>query len=407
MGLNQTLRLSLLDAFFFSLMVGAGETYLPAYALSAGLSEMWAGLFSTIPMIVGAFIQLLTPMLIVRVGSVKKWVVTAALLQAFSFLPLMYFSFAGVTHPIWLFFIAAVYWGAGFAAGPSWNYWMTHLVAENISTSYFSRRTRIVQVGTLLGIIGAGVALHNKVHVGPFTSTFSVIFLVAFIARASSGLILSAKEYQEKWFHQSGSVSLISSLRILTKDQKYRNFFGFMFVYYIAIFISGPFVAPFLLHKRHLDYGHFMGAIAALMIGKMACLPFADRLIKRWGLKNVFLLGALGIAPLPAMWVFANSYVAIFLLQVVSGGFWALFEVGLSLIFFDRLRKVEKIPILSLYNLFNASAIIVGSLIGAWLLNSDSESISAYYLIFLLAAFLRSLIAIGFAWQSRKEKDLL
>jgi cyanate permease len=156
-----SLRLSLYDAFFFSIMVGAGESYLPAYALSAGMSEVLSGFFSSVPMIIGALIQLLTPWAVQRIGSVKNYVVWTVALQAAAFLPLIYFALYGTSNFLVLFLIVIVYWGAGFAAGPTWNFWMGHLLTSEASAKYFSRRTRISQAGVLLGLFGGGVALYS------------------------------------------------------------------------------------------------------------------------------------------------------------------------------------------------------------------------------------------------------
>ena len=68
-------QLSLVDAFFVSLMVGAGESYLPAYALSVGISESSAGLLTSVPLVFGALIQLLTPWGLQKINNVKRWVV--------------------------------------------------------------------------------------------------------------------------------------------------------------------------------------------------------------------------------------------------------------------------------------------------------------------------------------------
>ena len=45
------------DGFAFSIMVGIGETYLPAFMLTAGRGEMAAALIATIPMMTGSLLQ--------------------------------------------------------------------------------------------------------------------------------------------------------------------------------------------------------------------------------------------------------------------------------------------------------------------------------------------------------------
>lgn len=68
----------------FSVMVGAGEAYIPAFVLAAGHREVMAGLVATLPMLVGAMCQLVTPAGVLRMRSNKRWVVACAILQATS-----------------------------------------------------------------------------------------------------------------------------------------------------------------------------------------------------------------------------------------------------------------------------------------------------------------------------------
>ncbi len=403
---RRSLRLSLFDVFFFSIMVGAGESYLPAFALSAGMGETLAGLFSSVPLLVAALVQLVTPFVVRRVGSIKKYVVSCAVIQALSFLPLIYFSLYGTSNFLVLFLIATVYWGAGFAAGPTWNFWMGQLVADTQSADYFSRRTRISQMGILLGLVGGGLALQNKISVGPFTSVFSVLFAIAFISRASSGLILSAKKYESHWTHSSQGISLRVVVRRLFQQRSYIDFFGFLFLFYVAIMITSPFVSPFFLAKLHLDYFQYMVALASLFLAKIVTLSFTSQLIRRWNARTVLFIGAIGISPLPALWGVSDHFWFVILVQTVSGAFWGLFEVALTVIFFQQIKHSEKIPILTFYNFFNASATILGSLIGAQVLHSLNESLKAYTSIFIYGSLLRLVIAIYYAHRFRGKEIL-
>src|ERR1700677_4597952 len=49
------------DGVTFSLMVGLGETYLPAFVLALGLGDVAAGLITTVPLAAGAVLQLVSP----------------------------------------------------------------------------------------------------------------------------------------------------------------------------------------------------------------------------------------------------------------------------------------------------------------------------------------------------------
>src|SRR6202011_3259909 len=52
--IRKDLRASVADGASFSVMVGIGETYLPAFVLAMGMGEIAAGLISSIPLLVGA-----------------------------------------------------------------------------------------------------------------------------------------------------------------------------------------------------------------------------------------------------------------------------------------------------------------------------------------------------------------
>lgn len=393
-----SLRYSLIDAFFFSLMVGAGETYLPAYALSIGMSEWLTGLFATMPLIAGALIQLISPWGLRRVKSVKTWVVGSAFLQALAFLPLLYFSIFPTENFLWLFLVAAIYWGAGFAASPTWNYWMGELVPAKEAAQFFARRQRISQLGILLGLVGGGMALHWKIRMGPLTSVFSFLFIIAFAARASSSFFLWLKKDTLQLKHEFPMPSLFSFFR-----STHRNFFLFLFVFYVAIYISSPFISPYFLQKLNFNYDQYMLVLACLLFSKMAVLPSAGKLIEKYGAGKVFLIGSLGISPLPLVWQFDSSIEMAVALQLVSGAFWGLFEMGLAMIFFQKIAPEDKIRILTVYNLFSSLAMILGSLIGGQILRSMHASIEGYYWIFGGGAVLRTAII---CWYWKKSQGM-
>ena len=77
-ALRRDLRAIIGDGVAFSVMVGAGESYIPAFALAAGLGEITAGLVATLPMLVGAAFQLVSPAAVRRLGSQRRWVVLCA-----------------------------------------------------------------------------------------------------------------------------------------------------------------------------------------------------------------------------------------------------------------------------------------------------------------------------------------
>lgn len=386
---ERSLRLSLIDAFLSALMVGAGETYLPAYSLSIGMGEIFAGVLASMPIVSGAVLQLITPRGLQRVQSHKHWVVASSLLQSLTFLPLIYFSTTRAPDFWTLFLILTLYWGSGFSSGLAWNYWMGRLVQVEEGNRYFSKRARISQIGILLGLIGGGVALHNKVEIGPFSSVFTLLFVFAASCRLISSLVLSSQYFDPQW-NREPRLGLRASWKIFWANTRKRQFFFFLAPFQAAIFISSPFVTPYMLAQVKMDYGTYMTAIGILFIGKILALTLIERYRGNTSGFRLLIFGAGAIVPLPSLWAVSSDMNFIFFLQLLSGLAWAFVEVGLSLIFFKDLKHDEKIPVLTVYNLLNSIAIILGTFVGGKVLWLFGEKITSYYALFVMGSLARA-----------------
>lgn len=390
---ENSIRLSLLDAFLYALMIGVGETYLPAYCLSVGMSETLAGLLATLPLVSGAFLQLFTPQGLQKLKSHKNWVVASALAQSLAFVPLVYFTLTSAPNFWMLFLVLTLYWASGFAAGPAWNYWMGRLVQVEQGSIYLAKRAQVTQMGILLGLILGGVALHNKLGFGPFTSVFSILFVLAFISRLASSLLLSKQHFQKEWSESTVKVGIRDSWKIFWRHKVKRKFFLLLIPFQASVFITAPFVPPYMLSKAKMDYGSFMIAVGLLFIGKILSLEVVNRFKGKFSGQRLFLIGAMTIAPLPMAWAFSTNHLFIFFLQFISGMAWACVEVGLSMIFFNDLAEEEKVPVVTFYNFINSLAIIIGTFVGGRLLWTLGESLKAYYILFFVGGFFRLLFA--------------
>lgn len=398
---EKSLAISLVDSFLYSLMVGAGESYLPAYVLSLGLSEWMAGMIATMPLLSGAFLQMLGTEALRTVKNHKVWVWCLAFLQASTFIPLIFFAMGSKPHFLTLFFVLTFYWGAGFSISPAWNYWMGNLVSQSKAQKFFSRRSRVSQIGLLLGLILGGVALHNNVHLGPFTSTFGLIFFVAFLSRVISSWLLSRKHYEHRWTAQATYLHIQESWTVFWSDKKKRNFFLSILPFQMAVFFSAPFVTPYMLAKLKMNYGQYMSAVASLMIGKILSSIYFEW-SKEFHYRKAFRWGLFVIAPAPFFWIFSDHFFYILMLQLISGAAYGFFEVGMALMFFQDLKSNEKIPFLTFYNMLNCLGLLLGSALGGIWLRVQHSELQAYYALFVVGAFLRIFASMLLLRQSKK-----
>ncbi|MBX3019779.1 MAG: MFS transporter [Bdellovibrionaceae bacterium] len=393
--MRRNLHLSLWDAFFFSIMVGAGESFLPAFAIHIGFSDTLTGLFSTVPLAAGAIVQLLTPWGLRRVGSVRRWVVAATAVQATALLPLVFWEGLGLKSAFALFAIAAIYWGAGYAAGPVWNRWMADLVPQNVSASFFAKRLSISQYGVLLGLLVSGAALQYGLNLGIFTSAFSLIFLVAFASRAGSSFLLSMKE--DSGTEVLRQKALPAVLKSVMGRGYERALLVFLFLFGASIFISSPFVNPFLLKQLAMSNSVYTFCLIALFLGKIVGYSLTHRYLGGIATERTLILGALGISPMPALWMFCTGGFSAGALQFTSGLCWGVYESALTLILFRRVSSESKVALLTIINFVQCAAILLGSLVGGSILKAFGENFQAYVVVFGWSSLLRVLVCVLFS----------
>jgi MFS family permease len=383
------MKLSFIDAFLYYLMVGIGETYLPAYVLSIGMNEIFAGILSSLPLMSGAFLQLFTPKGLQKVGSHKYWVVGTATMQALSFLPLIYYSMGHKPGFFTLFLILTLYWAANFAAGPAWNYWMGELVPAEMATRYFSKRTRISQIGLLIGVVAGGIFLQKGVEIAPFSSVFAGLFAISFACRLASSFLLSKHHFRKEWLEKHNFLGVRASFKIFLNSGIKRKFFLYFLPLQMAVNMSSPFVTPYMLAQLKVDYWTFMLATAMALVGKIACLALIKFKEDDIDPFKLFTVGLIAICPSPILWTLSSSISYIMWLQFMSGMAWGCFEVGLFLILFKDLRQEEKVPVLTIYNLITAAGTIAGTMIGGEILRIIGTSKSSYWTLFLVGGILR------------------
>ena len=106
---RRDLRAITSDGIAQSVMVGLGETWLPAFALALGMGEMVSGLMATVPMLAGSVLQLISPSGVRWCGSLRRWVVLCAVVQAVSFVPLVIAASVGSISVVGLFVVETIY----------------------------------------------------------------------------------------------------------------------------------------------------------------------------------------------------------------------------------------------------------------------------------------------------------
>lgn len=404
--LRKNLRASVSDGAAFSVMVGLGETYFPAFVLALGLGEIASGLVASIPLLIGAVLQLVSPYAVTWLGSNRRWVLTCVLLQAASFLPLVVGAMVGHMSAVAVFAAVSLYWAAGLGAGPAWNTWMETVVPFRVRAPFFAMRTRLGQAGVLLGFIAGGAALQYGKYTELLLPAFVAIFAVASACRFLSGRYIS-RQTEPIAIH--GEQRHVSPWELLSRIRKGRS--ERMLVYFlavqVAVQISGPYFSPFMLGQLRISYLDYVGLLATSFLAKIVMLPACGRLATRFGAHKLLWVGGIGIVPVAGLWLYAQTYAQLVALQFLAGAAWAAYELAMLLMFFETVRRDERTSILTIFNLGNAVALVIGALIGGLLLKTLGPSRESYLTLFALSSFARAATLICLKMIPRQSSLLL
>lgn len=386
---RHSLRSSVIDGSAYSVMVGLGETYLPAFVLAIGLGEVIAGLVTTVPMLMGAVLQLISPRVIRHTGSHRRWVVLCAAVQGVAFIPLAIAAWKG-HMPAWsVLAVATVYWGTAMAAGPAWNTWMGHLVPMRLRTRFFTNRTRFAQGFVMVGLVIGGVTLHiTKLKSEPLLG-FVFVFAIACLSRLISSwyLMRQSEPYCEDFVERTVTAREMAG--------RFQGSAGALMLYMAGVQVTAqlaaPYFTPFMLQKLEFSYLLYVGMLATSFFSKSMSMIILGRVAEKWGANTLLWIGGLGIVPLAVMWVVSGSPWYLLPTQVLAGACWGAYELATFLLLFETIPNHERTSVLTTFNLVNSAAIVTGSVVGGLILRSFDKSVSAYWMIFALSTVGRAL----------------
>lgn len=405
--LRRDIRHSIREGSAYSVMAGLGENFFPAFAIAVGLGEVTAGLLATVPLLVGAVAQLICPAGVRYLGSYRRWVVFCAAAQSLSFLPFIIAAFVGHIPASAAFLFAGIYWGSGLSISASWNTWIGTVIPAAIRARFFTLRNRYVQTAGLLGFLIGGFILHyQKAHTETFVG-FAAVFAIAFFARLTSIFYLSrVSEPVKPKNHALKHISFLDFAKSFRSGNEGGRLLFYMLSVQFTVYTASPFFTPFMLSQLKLSYPEFTALIAATFIAKIIAMPALGKLITRQGASQMLWFGGLGIVLNPALWLISTNFWYLIGIQLLSGLFWAAFELCTLLLIIDRIPESERVGLLTNYNLLNAAVMVLGSMIGATLLDTMGKTPHSYYVLFSLSFFARgaTLFLLNKVTISRKLK---
>lgn len=364
---ERSLRHSVRDGVSYSVMAGAGETYLAAYALFLKAGTAQISLLTALPSLLGSFAQVISAWLAGYVSRRKPIILAGVLIQTFTWLPIIWLPYLFPEHAIaTLIGCVALYYAAGNFATPAWNSLMGDLVPERRRGRYFARRTQLMSMTTFLSLVGAGLLL-NQLQMAQMTRLgFTIAFSCAALARLYSA-------YQLARMHEPARVARPLELpqwrglwpRLHSSDfARFTLFFACM---NFSIAIASPFFSVYMLRDLHFSYLEYMASAGTSILAQFITLNMWGRFGDIFGHRRIMALTGSLIPILPALWLVSPHFGYILAVQIVGGVFWAGFSLSAGNFLYDIMPQDKRAAYVALHNVLSSAGIFGGALLGGYL----------------------------------------
>jgi MFS family permease len=364
---DRSLRYSVRDGVAWSLMFGAGESYLQAFAVFLKATTAQITLLTALPSLLGSIAQLASAWVAGYAIRRKTLIFAGVLLQSLAWLPIIALAFIPVGSSVALLLVAVVlYYIGGQFAAPPWSSLIGDLVPERRRGRFFGRRTQLMSIMTFASLSAAGLALefceqHSLAHYG-----FAGIFAVALAARLYSLAQLMGMHEPLTRLAPLALPPLGGLLERMRGSDfiRFALFVGFM---NLAVSIASPFFTLYMLRDLRFSYLEFTAVSAFYVLMQFVALNLWGRLADAFGNLRVVQITSVVFPMLPVLWVAFPSFWAILVFQFIGGIAWAGFSLAAGNFLYDIVPPEKRAAYSAVHQTLSNTAIFGGALIGGLL----------------------------------------
>ncbi len=407
---KKSLKYSVLDGSFYSVMSGFGERYISPFAIKVlNATNAQIGLLASLPQLISSVIQLASINVTNKLKNRKKVIVTSAFLQALMWLPILIIPFVVKKFSIYYFILfVTLYYLFGAFASPAWSSLMGDIVPEKERGKYFGRRNRITGLVAFLSVFGGGIVLSRISDIDIFLA-FTILFIIALIARLISAYFLS-RMHEPKYVIKEEEAYF--SIWDFIKGMQTRNFSKFVLWRCLTAFtvsIAGPFFVVYMLRDLKLDFMTFTIILAASSISSFLAMAYWGKYIDRYGNKKIFTIAGFLVPIIPLLWLISKNAYFIVVIELFSGFVWAALDLSTSNFTLDAVTPQKRTRVVSYFNLLMGISIFLGAILGGFLATKITTPwifFSNLQVIFLISAVCRLAVSIYFLPQIKEVRPV-
>ena len=364
---ERSLRYSVRDGVAWSVMFGAGESYLQAFAVFLKASTAQITLLAALPSLLGSVAQLVSAWVAGQSIQRKRLIFGGVLLQALTWLPIIALAFVPTEHPVLLLILwVALYYIGGQFAAPPWSSLISDLVPERRRGRFFGKRTQLMSIFTFVSLSVAGLALEFFAQRSAASWGFALVFAVALLARVYS---LHQLMRMHEPLQRLAPLTLppLGGLLHRLRGSEFARFAFFVACMNFAVAIASPFFTLYMLRDLKFSYIEFTTVTAFHVLMQFLALNLWGRLSDVFGNLRVVQVTSIVFPALPVLWVLFPSFWAILAIQFVGGVCWAGFSLAAGNFLYDVVPPEKRAAYSAVHQTLSNSAIFAGALIGGTL----------------------------------------
>ncbi|NLF25952.1 MAG: MFS transporter [Deltaproteobacteria bacterium] len=388
-------------------MLGAGESYLNAFAIFLQGTAMQIGVLGTVPQLCGALSQIGIVGVMERVRSCRLVLVVLSVLQSMFWLLIAAIPWAcGVRSSAVTVLILAVsgYHIVNGLIAPVWNSLIGDLVPVNVRGSFFGKRGKLVSLMTFISMFAAGQTLELFKSWSSTALGFFIIFAASFAVRVWSAYFLSKHADPSYRFSPGDRFTFADFLRRMPYSN-FARFVLFISLLNLAVWLAAPYFSVYMLRDLGLSYTAFTFLGVTQILAQILTLQNWGFLVDRFGSKRILSFCAKGVSVVPLFWLFGSQIWYLSLVQALSGVVWAGYNLAIQTFLFDAVSPPKRARCVAYQATVNGVFVLIGSLLGAYLATHLENPIpfenwfwvpqSNYLMVFMVSGCVRALVTMG------------
>lgn len=404
-SVSKSLKYSIYDGFFYSLMVGFSETYFSAFAIFLGANNFQLGVLASLPPLMAGLSQFFTFSILSLFSSRKKMVCFFVFLQGLILFPMLLSSqVSGIPLEIYIALVT-LYTMSGVLIGPLWNSWIGDLVPPQQRGTFFGKRNRILTVGTFLSMLMAGFVLRHYKEIHYELWGFILVFCTGAFARSMSAYFLSRKMDPIQEHAGTRFRDFLEFVKNIFQRNEGRLIL-YMASINFAVFTSAAYIAPYLLRTLQFSYATYTLVISGVMLTKFLSSPFWGRVCDKLGTRRVLKVVAFLIPLSTILWAFVGNPVILFFAQCFSGFIWAGYELATFTFLLDAVLPKERARVAMYSSIIVNSSALLGGLTGSAVVLYGPQFLHPFALVFILSGVLRILAFVAFMPHIREVREI-